>query len=182
MIYLDSDGLLASWCGYVFNKHLPHLTRSEFNSMCPIRRKGLLSEIYRREPNLFANLPPIEGAREFLEWLSTTGEPFAILTSAASDHHDFDIVKESKLFFFDKHFGLPPDKIIVVETSSDKAQYAEGGAMLVDDYGRNCHEWLLAGGCTIQVATDKPDFKQLKDALTLYLEDQLSLDDNVIYV
>lgn len=182
MIYLDSDGLLAGWCTYVFNKHLPHMTREELNTMCLVRRKSILSDMYRREPNLFANLSPLKGAKEFIEWLSTTGEPFAILTSSATDHHDFDIVKESKIFFFEKHFGLSADKVIVVESSYDKAKYAENGAMLVDDFGRNCQEWLLGGGCAIQVATDKPDFDQLKDAISLYLEDQLSLDDNIIFV
>lgn len=182
MIYLDSDGLLASWCGYVFNKHLPHLSREELNTMCPVRRKGILAGIYLREPNLFANLSPVEGAKAFVDWLIGTGEPFAVLTSAAADHHDFDIVVESKLHFFDKYFGLGADKIIVVETSECKTEYVEPGYLLIDDFGRNCREWAAKGGLAIRVETDKPDFESLKDKIELYIEDMLTLEENIIFV
>lgn len=182
MIYIDSDGVLAAWCGYVFNKHLPHLSREELNTMCPVRRKGILADIYLREPNLFANLSPIEGAKEFVDWLIYTGEPFAVLTSAAADHFDFDIVEECKLQFFDKYFGLVAHKVIVVETSSSKASYADPGDLLIDDFGRNCREWAEKGGIAIRVETDKPNFEELKEKVELYLENMLNLEDNIIIV
>lgn len=41
-----------------------------------------------------------------------------------------------------KHFGVPADKVIVTESSGQKKAYASRGNLLVDDYGRNCREWI----------------------------------------
>lgn len=161
MVQLDSDGVFAVWSGYVVPKYFPTMTLKEFNAIPELKRRALVREVYQKEPNLFYNLPALPQMTVVLEALEKMCVPWGILTSGAEDHFDHELVVESKVRWFDKHFGVPADKIIVTETSGQKKDHAGRGKLLVDDFGRNCREWALAGGTAFWVRTEKPNTRDL---------------------
>ncbi|ANZ48833.1 hypothetical protein BIZ83_gp020 [Erwinia phage vB_EamM_ChrisDB] len=170
MVHLDSDGVFAVWSGYVVPKYFPTMTLREFNAIPEIKRRALVREIYQKEPNLFYNLPALKEMGVVLDALEKAGTPWCILTSGAEDHFDHELVVESKQLWFDKHFGVPADRIIVTETSGQKKDYAGRGLLLVDDFGRNCREWALAGGTAFWVRTEKPNTRDLIRHIGCFVE------------
>lgn len=170
MIRLDSDGVFAGWVQYTIPKHFPEYTPQEFNKLPELKRRGLMREMYRKEPNLFYNLPPFLEMMRVLEELERLCVPWSILTSGSEDHFDRDLVVECKQLWFDKHFGVPADKVIVTETSHDKKIYAGPGTLLIDDFGRNCREWALSGGTAYWVETDKPNPTDLIRHINAFVE------------
>lgn len=170
MVNLDSDGLFAVWSGYVVPKYFPTMTLKEFNAIPEIRRRALIRDVYQKEPNLFYNLPALPEMAKVLTALDRLGADWCILTSGAEDHFDHELVVESKQRWFDKHFGVPADKVIVTETSGQKKDYAGRGRLLVDDFGRNCREWALAGGTAFWVRTEKPNTRDLIRHITNFVE------------
>lgn len=157
MLNLDSDGLFALWQSYVLPKYFPSMSRQEFNHLPELRRRSALREMYQREPNLFYNLTPNLEMIAVIEEAERLCIDWNILTSGAEDHFDHDLVVECKHRWFDKHFGIPADKVIVTESSAQKKDYAGRGRLLVDDYGRNCREWALAGGTAFWTRSEKPN-------------------------
>lgn len=157
MLYLDSDGLFAHWRSYVLSKYFPHLCAQEFNQLPELRRRSMMREMYRREPNLFYNLPPNLEMVAVVEEAERLCIPWCILTSGAEDHFDHALVVESKQLWFDKHFGIPASKVTVTESSAQKKNFAGRGRLLVDDYGRNCREWALGGGTAFWTRSEKPN-------------------------
>ena len=170
MIHLDSDGVFAAWVSYVLPKYFPTMSRQEFNALPELRRRGLMRDMYQREPNLFYNLPALTEMSAVLEALDRLGVPWCILTSGSEDHFDHELVVECKQLWFDKHFGVPADKVIVTETSGQKKDYAGRGRLLVDDFGRNCREWALQDGTALWVRTDKPNVPDLIRHLSNFVD------------
>lgn len=161
MIYLDSDGVFADWRGYVSEHHLRDMSFEDFNRLPEERRRAMMRKIYQNDPNLFYNLKPIAGTERILEAVEKTGECWAILTSGSEDHPDHELVTKSKELFFEKHFGLPKDRIIVTASSKEKQQYSGKGKLLIDDYRRNCNEWVLYGGSAIWTKTGEPNIPRI---------------------
>lgn len=61
----DMDNFSCDWRGYVLNRHFPGkpiewLNRHE-------NREGLLNEMYKKDPELFLNLPVLNGFHEYWE-------------------------------------------------------------------------------------------------------------------
>lgn len=150
MINIDADGLLVNWRGYVIPTHFPDMSIEEFNALEDTYRSALLREVYEKDPQLFYKLEPLPGAAEFMQFVMGLGEPWRILTSAGTDHPDFDIAAESKIQNLKKHFGIPREQVTVCESSETKRDYVENkDDMLVDDFHRNVQQWREAGGVGI---------------------------------
>lgn len=182
MFYLDSDGLFARWRTYVLSTHFPGMTIKEFNALPELRRRSLTREMYQRDPDLFYKLSPISEASAIIETLEKLCDSWAILTSGSEDHFDHQLVVESKQRWFLKHFGVPSDKVIVTENSGQKAAYASRGNLLVDDYGRNCREWVLQGGGAIWVRTEQPNIPAICSQCEAFYEDPINLSGTLLPV
>lgn len=182
MIYVDSDGVFADWRWYMEKHHLNGLTVPEFNALNPCRRSTILQEVYRKDPDLFEKLPRIPDMDIVVEYLTRSGEPWGILTSAGEDHPDFEYAAMSKRRWFLKHYGIPEHQVTVTESSASKAELAGPDTLLIDDFGRNCRQWADAGGKAIWVRTGKPDPHAIIEAIDdfinakeLYLEPLISI-------
>lgn len=147
MINIDADGLLVDWRGYAIPTHFPEMTIEQFNDLDPDYRSHLLKEMYTRDPHAFYKLEPLKGAVEFMQAIMNLGEPWRILTSAGTDHPDFDVAAESKIQNLKKHFGISREYITVCESSESKRRYVEKkDDILVDDFLTNVTQWREAGG------------------------------------
>tara|TARA_Y100001956_G_scaffold9851_1_gene8638 strand:- start:2195 stop:2740 length:546 start_codon:yes stop_codon:yes gene_type:complete len=156
MINIDADGLLVDWKGYVIENHFPYMTIEELNAMDADKRQKLLRQMYADDPQLFYKLEPLEGAAEFMQRIISLGEPWRILTSAGTDHPDFDVAAESKIQNLKKHFGISREHITVTESSSAKADYVENrGDILIDDFLRNVLQWVENRGVGVHFTAAK---------------------------
>ncbi len=77
-------------------------------------------------------------------------------------------------------FDVPREKVVVCPFSSTKSLYAESGRVLVDDFRRNCEEWVAKGGTAILVKPGEPDVPRIIALLTQIAENQFP-DDPHIY-
>lgn len=151
MIYLDSDGVLADWRGYVEQQHLYSrgLTLPALHMLPKEKRATLLREVYLSDPELFYHLKPTPAASALLCAVDKLGGDWAILTAGAPLHTDHDTVVESKQRWYKDRFGIEKDRVIVVKEAGDKTKYAKPGHILVDDHQVNCEAWVEAGGVAI---------------------------------
>lgn len=182
MINLDSDGVLADWRGYMEQHHFKGFTVPEFNAMNPARRSTILQEIYRKDPDLFAKLPKFQLMEVVVRHLIRSGEPWRILTSAGEDHPDFERAKACKELWHWKQFSIPAHQVVVTESSGAKAQYADPDSLLIDDFGRNCREWVAAGGKAIWVHTGKPDVHAICDAIDDFINAKAMFSEDLISI
>lgn len=182
MIYLDSDGVFAGWRSHVMPKYFPELTVKQFNALPDLKRRGMLRDIYQREPKLFYNLKPVEGMGAVLDAVDRMGVPWAILTSGAEDHYDHQLVVDCKQRWYDKHFGVPADKVIVTENSGQKKEYAGEGELLVDDFGRNCREWALKGGAALWVHTESPNARDICRHIQNFVDDPVAHNGSILQI
>ncbi|ANZ50420.1 hypothetical protein PHOBOS_230 [Erwinia phage vB_EamM_Phobos] len=182
MIQLDSDGVLADWRWYMEKHHFKGFTVPEFNAMDPCRRSSILQEIYRKDPDLFEKLPRIREMGRVIQYLNRSGEPWGVITSAGEDHPDFEYAAVSKKNWLLKNFDIEPHRVIVTESSSDKAQHAGPDTLLIDDFGRNCREWCAAGGKAIWVHTGKPDVDAILQAIEDFINGKALFQEPLISV
>lgn len=182
MIHLDCDGVIADWRLYMETHHFKDFTVAQFNAMDPCRRSTILQEVYRKDKDLFAKLPTIPKIGRLIYHLNRTGEPWGILTSAGEDHPDYNHAAECKKQWLFNRFSIPRQNIIVTESSSQKAQYADADSLLIDDFGRNCREWQAAGGKAIWVHTGAPDVDAIIDAVDDFIHDRAMFTESLISV
>lgn len=152
--YIDLDGLGANWQDYVLEQHFPDFKDIEELNQHP-ERATLIREVYVREPRLFRNLPPIARYKQLLDHLTKRMVNWTILTAAGADHPCYHTAREDKLRYVRQHFDVDSDKIIVTRTSENKILYSGNEKVLIDDFGRNCREWELAGGTSILVEANE---------------------------
>jgi len=154
----DMDGLCADWRGYVLDKHFPGQTIEWLNHH--ERRLELLTEVYHKDPELFMNLPVLDGFMSYWHKLQKEyGDyvEFGWLTADGGYHpspadvfnHKYEWLRASiPLAHSDGVFGL-------VEQSSEKP---EALSEYLDDYD---HVILV------------DDFKRTIDAVKALNHDQL---------
>ena len=180
MIFFDSDGVFADWAGYVLPTHFPDVASvdelNEGNAEISVRMR----QMYMKDPDLFYHLTPIDGVVKLVEFVEDYDLPWSILTAVGKHHFSFPHAKVCKERWFDRHFDVPREKVVVCPFSSTKSLYAESGRVLVDDFRRNCEEWVAKGGTAILVKPGEPDVPRIIALLTQIAENQFP-DDPHIY-
>ncbi|MGL5397206.1 MAG: 5' nucleotidase, NT5C type [Shewanella sp.] len=175
MIYLDSDGLFAGYMPRLLSRYCGGLTKQEFNALPREKQTEIMRKAYREEPDFFYSLTPYLEMKEVLLSVERTGLPWAILTAGAQEHPDHEIVVQTKKLWFEVHFGVPRDKVIVTRNSKEKKQYAGLGKMLIDDYSDNCRDWAEHGGTAVKVEGDNPDVCKIIRCIELFAADAITL-------
>lgn len=140
IIYFDMDGVLADWVGG-FERKFPTMSYSQF---CELPQKE--REPYRlaidNDPNFYAELEPIEQVIRVFGMLCASGYDVQILTSVGDDNpHE---IADQKLEWIDEHLGA--FQVNFVNTSSQKAKYANRNTILIDDRAKSIDPFIEAGG------------------------------------
>jgi len=146
MTYVDSDGVLADFNGWIKKvnpsalKHhsLIHPTMIEHCDECFL---------------VFETMP---GSDFFFEKIKTT-EDWKVLSAVPSREklepfvkgrtveEVISIFKENKYRWYEKH-GVSRDKVIIVEGGLQKLSYCKPGDVLYDDFIKNIKAWEAKGG------------------------------------
>lgn len=179
MILLDSDGLAANFQEGV-SRHIPW---EQFKHLTQIEQSSVLRSIYVKEPNFFYNLNPIPQFQELIDFAERSGERWMICTSAGQDHPSYAKAAASKVAWFERHWSIPSDKIIVTASSEHKLAYASPRNILADDYPAIVEKFRDKGGRAILVEANRYDAKaviaELECAINeVYLEEC----DNVVSI
>lgn len=74
--------------------------------------------------------------------------------------HNSD-AKIGRLNWLKTHVGLDKHHLIIVNTGKEKTYYAQPDTLLIDDFGKNCSQFVDAGGQSIKFLA----FDQMKNAL-----------------
>lgn len=142
MVYFDSDGVAADFIDGV-ERYIPW---AMFKRLSHDDQQAKLEEIYAAEPLFFFNLKPIDNFLAMVSLLESKGERWCILTAIGDAHPDPELVKRCKIEFFNVRLGIGADRIVFVPLSGDKKAYATSDDILVDDYKKNCEEFIECGG------------------------------------
>lgn len=107
---------------------------------------------------IFKRLPAITGSHYFLDVLKSIAhingsEIIALTKTFTPDLHEEQTA--DKIFWIDFNFANIFDDVICVHPSKSKTEVLKSCDILIDDYGKNCREWISAGGIAIQMFEDK---------------------------
>jgi 5'(3')-deoxyribonucleotidase len=134
MIYIDCDGVLANFEGFVVNKYGLRPRKLEEK----IGASAFWKEMYESE--VFRNLSPLDDANHLIDSIRHLNP--TILTGTPWGNW----AKEQKLEWRDKHFpGVP----MIVCQSKEKCKHCSPGDILIDDWQKYRHLWIRAGGIFI---------------------------------
>ena len=152
-LYLDCDGVLADFDGFVIDK--TGMTSSNFEKQYGAR--AFWKEMY--DLKVFENLEPMGDAEHLVE--ETKHLNPTILTGIPMG----DWAQPQKMRWRDKYFpGIP----LICCLSKEKAGYCQPGDVLIDDTPKYRHLWIRAGGTFIS----HYDAKSSLDTLREYTEVQ----------
>ncbi len=80
-------------------------------------------------------------------------------------HAPFPAAHNEKFNWIIRELGTASYHTILVNAAQDKAKYADGDSILIDDAPWNCNWWREAGGIAIQHISATETIKELKKYL-----------------
>lgn len=150
-VYIDSDGVLADFEGWV-RKYDPELLHPVYKTAI----KHIL-EAFKKSEVIDKGL---------IEFIKNNKDAY-VLTAVPSIEHidsynDTDYSSEAlqNIFIHNKKswfesVGIPLEQVIIVTHREDKVKYSNPGTLLIDDYEKNCEEWRKHGGTAVHYTREK---------------------------
>lgn len=144
-IYLDMDGVLSDL-----------MRRLEEVGISPDLPRAQFWERVKETPRFWLGMKPMPGAFQLVEHVKKLGVPVEILTSPSKSDPK---CKSGKLVWARAHgFNFP----IHFKRAQFKHEYAEPGAVLIDDKKETIDAWNKAGGIGILHETVGETLRQLE--------------------
>ena len=157
-LYLDMDGVQAdffhAWAkdnGVNNYKQIPNSEESI---------KAIIMKGYDHVYDFFRNLSPLPGGTRIVNWLHENKIPFTVLSAPLALRDIGKDAEKQKLSDLSVKASVAAKKDWLDQynkgTSSsaiftgNKAKYAPGGAVLVDDFGKYIDAWRAAGGIGVK--------------------------------
>lgn len=148
LVYIDSDGVLADFSGYV----MTHYGKTP-GSLVGQDKKDFWKWVQYHNDTVepfFYNLPKMHDADRLIEYCRSKFKEVKILT--ATGHTPIG-VGQQKIDWYKKHYS--DLEVILVRKSSDKAQHAVSNRILIDDRVNSITPWIDAGGIgVLHTSTD----------------------------
>jgi 5'(3')-deoxyribonucleotidase len=153
-IYLDMDGVLSD-----FERRYREIFGTD---PALVRERKQFSEHWTEfvRGHHFNNLDYFEGALELLEYLADKDVEIEILSSSGGEQYH-NIVEQDKILWLCEH-GIPYHANIV-SGRSQKKNFAEPDALLIDDHVDNIRQFVEAGGLGIHHTNVKETIAKLKE-------------------
>ena len=157
-VYIDMDGVLCSFCQGVFSLFRVYDTVKAENSV--VGRDALHTVINRKLPKFahvthdqvmdavrdaghqfWAGLPLNPNAYKLISVIEDSGVPYTLLTTHASGESAMGKVQWVRKYL--------PNLEKRITLTNQKQGCSKPGALLIDDYERNCEKWEAEGGTAI---------------------------------
>ncbi len=134
MIYIDMDGVVAN-----FDQSIINIFGEEYSDRVADdfwKNRCVQEEVFRR-------MPPIPEGIQMVKAIST-GRDICFMTSTGGLPHHIDIAKQKLDFLHTQGLGIYP--VAFCMNTKGKAQFAQPGALLIDDRIKVCEAWINEGG------------------------------------
>lgn len=159
--YIDSDGVLADFIGWVEKVRPNTVGDDEAVDRCvidnyerayldsePMYTNSLLFDMVANDPDYFV--------------LSCVGDyhrymPLYPDKTEEEMKHIFEVLTENKYKWYEM-LGVPREKVIIVKKASDKLKYCNEDAVLYDDFDKTVDAWNELGGLGVKVYNRHKDF------------------------
>lgn len=135
-IALDLDGVLAD-----FEKKVSEINKLEFHKIPRGKLWGSIDEYDKKVEPFFESLQLMPDAMELVNFVRSNFINYFILTACGFTPKN---AAQQKRNWCKAHFG----NIVVkpVQSSEQKAQFATGNTILIDDRNKSIDPWVRAGG------------------------------------
>lgn len=139
-VFLDIDGVLADFRGQCEKLNCISGTKVDW------------SIVHANGTEFWENIEWINESKPFYSWLKKicTEENIElyILTAVHSING-----KIGRMNWLKSNLGLDKHHLLIVNFGKEKAYYAEPTSVLIDDYKKNCDQFIEAGGQAIKFDT-----------------------------
>lgn len=102
----------------------------------------------------------------FFNWLKKICAQEDIELFILTAVHDQE-AKIGRLNWLKKNVGLDKHHLIIVNTGKEKTYYAQANTLLIDDFGKNCDQFIAAGGQAIKFMAMDQAKNAIKDLLVI---------------
>jgi 5'(3')-deoxyribonucleotidase len=163
-IYLDMDETIVDWLSGA-NAALKHAGLPEWND--PSWKKQNSEEadkikwdVLNNTPNFWENLKFMPDGKKIWNFVKKY-KPKILSACGSNAKH----CKDGKMRWLQSHLGLSNLSAIHLVPRSNKKNFAKVNnkkTVLIDDYDRNCIEFMSAGGIAIQATTGDSIIRELK--------------------
>lgn len=143
IIFVDLDGVLVDLVSGLSERVGRQLSVERTAEFAEAFRSEISGMARNDVAEFYANLPQTRDCGRI--WAAVKGYKPKILTSV-SRNPGAAYGKEIWCF---RNLGIPSDLVYCSWESAEKRLYASPKALLIDDYDRNCREWVEAGGSAI---------------------------------
>ena len=135
---IDVDGVLADFAGALLGEFPIELPENPPWDIIKLYPPEVRERVYERlaDPEWWANLPVVDGAKEGINHLQSLGHELVYVTSPWASCDGWE---DARRAWLKKHFDVPPEKVF---PDSEKAKYP--GDYIIDDKKENIEEWAEA--------------------------------------
>ena len=160
-IYVDMDGVLADFVEGLL-KIFPTYDENKYQTDPSYRSKQwkLIAQYSKDGGKLWLGLPEMSDANELMGFV----QHYDHEVLSASGNPAYGAEAQKREWIKSKPYGRNL-KVNLVRKSTDKAQYAKPGYILIDDQSKSIDPWIAAGGIGILHTSASQTINELKKIL-----------------